>query len=64
MDTHINLPVAYGRCGDCDELKHVTPEGVVHEHNRYHTRGTALIASRCPGSGGRPVGSTRDELSA
>jgi hypothetical protein len=64
MDPHINPPARYGRCGDCGELKHVTPEGVMHEHNRYGTRGTSLVASRCTGSGSRPVDPTRDELGA
>jgi hypothetical protein len=64
MDPHINPHARYGRCGDCGELKHVTPEGVVHEHNSFRTRGTELVATRCPGSGDRPVDPTRDELSA
>jgi hypothetical protein len=64
MDPDTNLPTRYGRCGECEELKHVTPEGVVHEHNSYFTRGTALVASRCPGSGSRPVDPTSDELTA
>ena len=61
-DLQIDSSAGYGRCGDCNELKHVTPDGVVHVHNRYRTSGTTLVALRCPGSGSRPVDAKQDEL--
>ena len=48
-------PAQYGRCGSCEEIKHVAPDGVLHGHNRYQMRGTALVTVRCPGSGTHPV---------
>jgi hypothetical protein len=55
--TDVNAPsaVQYGRCGSCDEIKHVAPDGLLHDHNSYDTSGTAPVAIRCPGSGTRPV---------
>jgi hypothetical protein len=68
INPHPNLPARYGRCRDCDEIKQVTPDGVVdgvvQVHNRYRTSGTAVVASPCAGSGSPPVDSTQDELSA
>jgi hypothetical protein len=54
--------VLYGRCAYCDEIKHVTPDGVLHDHNTYDTTGTAPVAVRCPGSGTRPTDFGRVQL--
>ena len=52
MDTS---DVGYGRCGGCNELKHVTAGGTVAEHNGYDTDGTSVAVVRCPGSGRPPL---------
>jgi hypothetical protein len=51
----------YGRCSGCDEIKHVTADGTVHEHNDYEGDGTSLVVVRCPGSG-RPPRDTDEDL--
>ncbi|WP_214367124.1 hypothetical protein [Pseudonocardia sp. H11422] len=51
----------YGTCGRCGLLKHVTPDGVLHDHNRYRARGTVVTAQRCPGSGERYLERTADD---
>jgi hypothetical protein len=64
MNPHNDVPAPYGRCGDCNEIKQVTPGGVIQVHNQYRTSGTAVVASRCPGSDSPPVRLHPEELSA
>ncbi len=54
----------YGRCGGCDQIKHVAPDGVVQVHNSYSANGTALVTVRCSGSGAPPVDLASRELDA
>jgi hypothetical protein len=55
----------YGTCGGCHQLKHVTPDGVVRDHNRYRVTGTVVSPLRCTGSGARYLESLEpDEMSA
>lgn len=42
---------SYGTCGGCQQLKHVTAEGLVRDHNRFEATGTVVSPSRCSGSG-------------
>ncbi len=44
----------YARCADCDEIKPLAADGVLHAHNRFRADGTAVAAARCPGSDRRP----------
>jgi membrane-bound inhibitor of C-type lysozyme len=44
---------AYGTCAGCQQLKHVTTEGLVRDHNRFEATGTVVFRSRCSGSGAR-----------
>jgi hypothetical protein len=43
----------YGTCSGCRQLKHVTAEGLVRDHNRYRATGTVVTPLRCSGSGNR-----------
>jgi hypothetical protein len=43
----------YGTCGTCLQLKHVTADGLVRDHNRYRATGTVVSPLRCSGSGTR-----------
>jgi hypothetical protein len=52
--------VDYGRCSDCKELKHVTADGTVADHNGYDIDGTSVVVIRCPGSGRPPVGAEEE----
>jgi hypothetical protein len=54
----------YGRCGGCDQIKHVAPDGIVQVHNSYSADGTALVIVLCPGSGAPPVDLASGELDA
>lgn len=49
---------AYGTCGGCQQLKHVTAEGLVRVHNRFEATGTVVYPSRCSGSGHRHQGAS------
>ena len=49
----------YGTCGVCRQLKHVTPDGLVRDHNRYRATGTVVSPLRCAGSGTRYLESVR-----
>jgi hypothetical protein len=51
----------YGRCSGCSELKHVTADATVADHNGYDTEGTSVAVVRCPGSGRPPV-DAQDEV--
>lgn len=56
--THETAPLRrsrYGRCDGCGQLKHVAPDGVLYDHNRYRVHGTSVAVVRCTGSGARPV---------
>jgi len=44
----------YARCPACSEIKDLTPDGLLRDHNRYRADGTAVEVERCPGSGRRP----------
>lgn len=44
---------SYGTCGGCQQLKHVTAEGLLRDHNRFEATGTVVSPSRCSGSGTR-----------
>jgi hypothetical protein len=52
----------YGRCSDCNEIKHVTADGIVAEHNQYDSEGTAVAVVRCPGSGREPLDAEEDVI--
>ena len=54
-ETHSTTTPGYGRCAGCDEIKQVTPDGVVQAHNGYRVDGSTVITLRCPGSGARPA---------
>jgi hypothetical protein len=41
----------YGTCSGCRQLKHVTADGRVREHNQYRATGTVVVPLRCRGSG-------------
>ena len=43
----------YGTCRDCHQLKHVTADGMVRDHNRFRATGTVVTPLRCSGSGAR-----------
>jgi hypothetical protein len=43
----------YGTCSGCQQLKHVTAEGLVRVHNRFEATGTVVSPYRCSGSGHR-----------
>jgi hypothetical protein len=45
--------LAYGTCAGCQQLKHVTADGLVRIHNRFEATGTVVSPSRCSGSGVR-----------
>lgn len=45
----------YGTCPGCRQLKHVTADGLVREHNRYRATGTVVSSLRCSGSRARYV---------
>ncbi len=45
--------LAYGTCAGCQQLKHVTADGLVRVHNRFEATGTVVWPSRCRGSGRR-----------
>ena len=45
----------YGRCSDCNEIKHVMADGTVAAHNQYHSEGTSVAVVRCAGSGREPL---------
>ena len=38
-----------------------TPDGVLHDHNRYRARGTVVMAQRCTGSGEHYLERTADD---
>jgi hypothetical protein len=44
----------YVRCTGCNEIKDLTPDGLLRAHNRYRANGTSVTVQRCPGSGLRP----------
>jgi hypothetical protein len=44
----------YARCADCDEIKGLAADGMLHDHNRFRADGTSVAVARCPGSGRRP----------
>jgi hypothetical protein len=44
----------YARCSGCAEIKDLTPDGLLRDHNRYRADGTSVEVERCPGSGRRP----------
>lgn len=55
----------YGTCSGCHLLKHVTPDGLVRDHNQYRATGTVISPLRCSGSGARYLESAQPvELSA
>ncbi|MDT7707970.1 MAG: hypothetical protein QOG20_3577 [Pseudonocardiales bacterium] len=54
-DATSTLHPAYGTCVGCQQLKHVTADGLVREHNRFEATGTVVSPSRCAGSGARSV---------
>ncbi len=35
----------YGTCSGCHQLKHVTADGLVRDHNRYRVTGTVVVAA-------------------
>ena len=37
---------SYGTCGGCQQLKHVTAEGLLRDHNRFEATGTVVSPSR------------------
>ena len=43
----------YGTCSGCHQLKHVTADGLVRDHNQYRVTGTVVSPLRCSGSGTR-----------
>lgn len=43
----------YGTCPGCHQLKHVTADGLVRDHNWYRANGTVVSSLRCTGSGAR-----------
>ena len=53
----------YGRCSGCNELKHMTADATVADHNGYDTEGTSVAVVRCPGSGRPPV-DAQDEVNS
>jgi len=52
-DDTVRLHPHYGTCDDCRQLKHVTADGLVHDHNKFRSTGTAVASLRCGGSGTR-----------
>lgn len=52
-DVSIRIHPHYGTCGSCHQLKHVSADGLVREHNSYRTTGTVVSPLRCAGSGSR-----------
>jgi hypothetical protein len=52
-DAAIPAHPPYGTCAGCQQLKHVTAEGFVRDHNRFEAIGTVVSPSRCSGSGAR-----------
>lgn len=46
---------SYGTCGGCQQLKHVTADGLLRDHNRFEANGTVVSPSRCSGSGTRYI---------
>jgi hypothetical protein len=55
----------YGTCSGCHQLKHVSADGLVRDHNRYRVTGTVVSPLRCNGSGVRYLERAEpDELSA
>lgn len=63
-ETHSTTTSGYGRCAGCDEIKQVTPEGVMQAHNSYRVDGTTVVTLRCPGSGAPPVDLAPDKIGA
>jgi hypothetical protein len=44
----------YARCAGCAEIKDLTADGLLRDHNRYSADGTSIKVARCSGSGRRP----------
>jgi hypothetical protein len=50
----------YARCADCDEIKPLAADGVLHDHTRFRAHGMSVAALRCPGSGRPPRDAAAD----